>query len=145
LPLKLSCDFPAKILRAELIKGWNFNFVTSAEVNKKTCEFLVLLMNDQVTSVSFSQMQNLNKEGLKSVIDSWFAMTNKCPKLKTLVCEAEHLFPRETDESKQLVFLGCLLHFSELQVLQMPNMECDNFRLGLLADNLPQLRYLNSK
>lgn len=69
-------------------------------------------------------------------------MSSKCPKLQKLVCNAELLYKQKADKSKQVVYLGILLLFTELQELQMSNMVVNNFRLEMLADRLPKLRYI---
>jgi hypothetical protein len=134
-------------MRIELIQRSNSlakrSFHHSSE---KKCKFLTLLMNDQVSSMSFPQLpRTADQDALKNVTDLWFSMSRKCPDLQQLVCDEDNVSPstygQKKDASKQVVLFGLVLHFSELQVLKMPNLECNNFRLGFLAKCLPKLRY----
>lgn len=116
------------------------NYIGSYKIESH-CTLLTLLMNDQVSSVSFSYVPRTEKEAMKIVSDMWLVMSNECPNLQELVCEEDSLStPGQEDPSKQVVLLGLALYFKELQVLEMPNTEFNNFRLEIVAENLPKLR-----
>jgi len=107
---------------------------------EQNCKLLLLLMNNKVTGVSFSKLPQMSKEAMKCVTDTCFAMTTLCPKLQKFVCTEEIRRSKIEKNKGLLLFFGLSLQFAELQVLKMCNLECDNLRLGLLAENLPKLR-----
>lgn len=75
---------------------------------------------------------------MRMVTNLWMTMTQKCPNLQELVC---HSTFSDDKLDGMLVFFSFSLHFTNLQVLECPCMGCDDFRLSILVENLPQLRY----
>lgn len=128
-------------MRVELIEKSSL-ITRSSWYTEEDCKLLILLMNDKLSSVAFLKLPFADKHKMKNVTDSWFAMTNKCPNLQELVCEARnpYLFKAEIDASNKVVLFSLMLLFKELQVLEIPDIVCDNFRLELLAESLPKLR-----
>jgi hypothetical protein len=121
-------------VRAKLIEmGTFFLGDEHARVN---CQFLTMLMTDEVSSLSLSSLPQPDNHAMRSVTDAWLALTLKCPRLQKLLC---HNFCAR-DSHGLLVFFSFSLHFAHLQVLDMHNMECNDLRLGLLSQRLPQLR-----
>lgn len=140
--------FVAKTLRFELIK--TFKFYVGAEENYK---FLLLLMNDQVTSVDFGHHipEIVSDEATEINADFWLAMAIKCPNMKKIrqcLEKDDSEYPTSFDyrwRKKQYSPLANSMsstahHFSQLQVLEMPNARCSDYRLEMLAENLPKLR-----
>jgi hypothetical protein len=124
----------ADTVRAKLIEmGTFFLGNDQARVN---CRFLTMLMNEEVSSLSLSTLPQPHNDAMKSVTDTWLALTLKCPRLQKLVC---HNFCARGSYGL-LVFFSFSLHFAHLQVLDMHNMECNDLRLGLLSQRLSQLR-----
>ena len=132
-------------MRIELIERSNSLVKRSFQHSEKTYKFLTLLMNDQVSSMTFPHLPRpADRDATKNVTDLWFTMSSKCPNLQQLNCDADNVPPSpygEKDASKQVVLFSLVLHFSELHELKMPNLECNNFRLSFLAQCLPKLRY----
>jgi hypothetical protein len=109
-------------------------FTLREEQASGNCQFLRLLMNGEVSKVTFANLQVAPTAVMESLADTWSAMTQKCPALKRLVCD-DFFMPDRLD-----VFFGFALQFAHLHILTFPNLECDDLRLQLLAQHLPQLR-----
>lgn len=101
------------------------------------CQFLELLLNSEVDSLSFSNLPRTYNNSLQRVTRLWMEMTKKCPNLQKLKCDRTFSYD-ETDG--MLIFYSFTLHFTNLQVHDCPLMGCDDFRLSLLVETLPQLR-----
>lgn len=96
-------------------------------------------MNEEVSSVTFTGLPDIHGSApMKSVTDTWCALTEQCPNLQKLVCDDFY-----TTKGRNLVmFFSFALHFSNLHVLEVPDLRCNDVRLELIADNLPRLRYI---
>lgn len=135
-------DFSANNLRNEMIKR-----------NKRDCEetlqnfkFLELLVNTEVTRLSFSQPPKSKTRWMTGVADLLFTVTDKCPNLQELAFDVGHHEQKQLAEDYEardtLLFFSFSLQFAELQVLDMRSMVCEDFRLDMLAEYLPKLRYI---
>jgi hypothetical protein len=101
------------------------------------CRFLQLLLNDEVSKVSMSWLpREKNRVAMKSITDMWFAMSEKCPRMRKIECN--NFFTRKS--RGLLILFSFSLNFTQLQVLNMTNMRCTDLRLSLVAEHLLQLR-----
>lgn len=127
-------------------EGSKFDMVedSAPQTIMENCKYLTLLMNSELTSMTFSQLPlKENEDEMKSVTDVWFAMSNKCLKLQELYCDAisDSVYHHTKDDTREsVVFFSFSVQFTELLVLEMPNMVCNDFRLQMLVEYLPNLR-----
>jgi len=115
----------------------DFDFGDDEQQTTVDCQFLELLLNSEVKSLSFSQLPRTNLKSKKRVTSTWMVMTQKCPNLQNLVCDLKLYYD---NSSKLIIFYFFSLHFVNLQALECPYMKCDNQRLRILAASLPQLK-----
>jgi hypothetical protein len=113
------------------------------ENTAESCQFLKLLVNDEVRSLTLNGLPIFYSQKMKCVINTISCVANDCPNLQKLVCEEDN----DIFLDHQLVFfdmvrmLSCTLRFVGLQQLDIVKMVCTDLSLALLAENLPQLRY----
>lgn len=121
-------------MKAKLIKKRKFN--TSDEQAVENCKFLKLLLNEEVSSVSFAYLPDTQNEAMRSVTNTWFELTEKCPKLQKLECDDFYT----TRSHRLVVFFSFALQFGKLQELNMPDLWCNDLRLEMIAKHMPELR-----
>jgi hypothetical protein len=115
-----------------------FGFGDDEQKTAAECQFLELLLNSEVDSLSFSTLPRTFNSSMKRVTSLWMEMTQKCPNLQKIVCDRRF---GNFETNGLLLFYSFSLHFTGLQVLECRSIGCNDFRLGLLAENLPQLRF----
>jgi hypothetical protein len=64
----------------------NGNFFMSIEDTAKNCQFLELLLNDEVRSLSIWGLPMDFKEQMKCITNTLNSVSNQCPNLQKLVC-----------------------------------------------------------
>jgi hypothetical protein len=121
-------------LKTKLIEKCKFD--TGDEQAVQNCNFLKLLLNKEVSSVTFTFLPDTHSSAMRSVTDAWFALTEKCPRLRKLACDDFYT----TKSHRLVVFFGFALQFGSLQQLDMPDLWCNDLRLEMLAVHMPELR-----
>jgi hypothetical protein len=104
------------------------------------CRFLYLLLNNEVHSLTFTNLPTTHKQQMNCVSKTWFAMTKKCPRLQKLVVREEGRYPDVMKFNDLVRILSRTFHFVHLQELEADKFGFNNIRLALLANNLPKLR-----
>jgi hypothetical protein len=130
-------------LRAALISRRKINMHSEDKVDE-ICEFLKLLLNDEVLSLTLRGLPTYHKEEMKCITDTLFSVAKECPDLQKLVCEEDYhyiLCNNDLEFCDSVRMLSCTLRFVKLQVFDMNSMVCNDVSIALLAENLPQLRY----
>jgi hypothetical protein len=141
--------FSANILKTALISRRNFDM--SSENADESCQFLKLLLNDEVLSLTLNRLPILLEQEMECVADTLAIVSKECPDLQKLVCEEDpydYLFEKDRNvyyyDDEECGNLGrilnCTLCFVKLQVLNIEKLECNDFSLCQLAEHLPQLR-----
>jgi hypothetical protein len=106
----------------------------------ESCNFLRLLLNEEVLAVSFRGLPVADMPEMKSITDTLKRVASECPHLEILVYE-------EPEDSRiDMIFgdmyqiLRCTLVLKQLQVFDIFKLVCTNLTLALIADDLPRLR-----
>jgi hypothetical protein len=132
--------FSAKILRSALISQRKFDMGVDEKNTVESCQFLKLLLNDEVQSLTLYGLPLDSKQQMQCITDTLFSVAKECPDLQKLVCEED---PYEEEKWKihdMVRIFKCTLGFAGLQVLDTEKLGCNDTRLALLAELLPQLR-----
>jgi hypothetical protein len=117
----------------------NRNANNTAEMS---CNFLRLLLNDEVLAVNLKGFPVMCEPEMKCITDTFKHVAIECPHLEKLVYEDACRYYRN-DRMKlgdTVKILSCTLGFYQLQVIDMFRMDCCDLTLGLIAEHLPQLR-----
>jgi hypothetical protein len=140
--------FPAKILRTALISRRKFcvKSQNTAE-NEMNYQFLELLLNDEVHSLTFNGLPKRIYRGRSQdagrMIHTLSSVANECPHLQKLICKDEscsQYFMLENLNIYMGRLVSCSLRFCGLLQLEIDQMVCTTDCIGRLAHHLPQLR-----
>jgi hypothetical protein len=109
----------------------------------ESCNFLRLLLNDEVLAVNLKGFPVMCETEMKCITDTFKCLAKECPYLEKLVYEESRRdggIPFKLGDMVQI--LRCTLGFNQLQVIDIFRIKCCDLTLGLVADHLPQLRYI---
>jgi hypothetical protein len=114
----------------------------SIEDTTMNCQFLKLLLNDEVHSLSIWGLPMDYKQEMKCITDTLISVANESPHLQKLFCHYDPYLGvgDELEFCDTIKMFSCILRFVGLQELYFETMMCSDFSLGLLAEHLPKLR-----
>ena len=114
--------------------------MSSDNETAKICQFLKLLLNDEVLCLTLSDLPMDRKHEMKYVTNTLFTVASECPNLRKLVCGVDPFDDDKLEFCDMVQVLICTLRFVWLQELDIEGMECNDVSLAILAHHLPQLR-----
>lgn len=128
-------------MRFEVSRRCKFKMTSDAQdsinINFK---LLSLLINDKMTSLSCSLLPRTeNNPDIESITEACSVISDTCPKLVNLFCDAESKDTGHNENSSEISWSEEFFNFS-LEVLKIPYIMCNDERLQLLARHLPKLK-----